>query len=133
MCFFNFMPKMELEDLIKKCSEKIDKKINRYSIDNNNQINLLSKIKTKKEYEVSPNNFLNFTGSKRCFNNIENKQNYKIIFEGEQKVAYIGDGSDLNTKMLNIKSILEREKDIPGEIFINMDLKTGYPTFRQTV
>ena len=64
---------------------------------------------------------------------IENKQNYKIIFEGEQKVAYIGDGSDLNTKMLNIKSILEREKDIPGEIFINMDLKTSYPTFRQTV
>ena len=52
---------------------KIDKKINLYSIDNNNHFNLLSKIKTKKEYEVSKNNFFNYNGLKRCFNNIENK------------------------------------------------------------
>ena len=64
---------------------------------------------------------------------IENKQNYKIIFEGEQKVAYIGDNTDLNTKILCVKSIVDREKGISGEIFVNMDLKTGYPTFRQSV
>ena len=64
---------------------------------------------------------------------IQNKQNYKIIFEGEQKVAYIGNDSDLNTKMLNIKSIIQREQGIPGEIFVNIDLKTNYPTFRQSV
>lgn len=64
---------------------------------------------------------------------IQNSQNYKILFETEQKVAYIGDGSDLNTKILNIKSILERESGIRGEIFVNMDLKTNDATFRQTV
>ena len=64
---------------------------------------------------------------------IENKLNYKIVFETEEKVAYLGDDSDLNTKMLSIKSILDREKDIAGEIFVNMDLKDNYPTFRQSV
>lgn len=64
---------------------------------------------------------------------IANKQNYKIVFESENKVAYFGDSTDINTKILSIKSILEREKDVAGEIFVNMDLKTGYPTFRQSV
>lgn len=64
---------------------------------------------------------------------IQSKQNYKIVFETEQKVAYIGDETDLNTKILNIKSILERESGIRGEIFVNMDLKTNDATFRQTV
>lgn len=64
---------------------------------------------------------------------IQSKQNYKIVFETEQKVAYIGDETDLNTKILNIKSILEKESGIRGEIFVNMDLKTNDATFRQTV
>lgn len=64
---------------------------------------------------------------------IENSQNYKIIFESEQKVAYLGDETDLNTKILSIKSIIEREKGTAGEIFVNMDLKNNYPTFRQSV
>lgn len=64
---------------------------------------------------------------------IENSQNYKIIFESEQKVAYLGDETDLNTKILSIKSIIEREKGTAGEIFVNVDLKNNYPTFRQSV
>ena len=64
---------------------------------------------------------------------MENDKNYRIVFESEQKVAYLGDDTDLNTKILSIKSILEKEKDIAGEIFVNMDLKTNYPTFRQSV
>lgn len=64
---------------------------------------------------------------------IENDKNYKIVFESEQKVAYLGDETDLNTKILSIKSILDKEKDIAGEIFVNMDLKNNYPTFRQSV
>lgn len=64
---------------------------------------------------------------------IENSKNYKIVFESEQKVAYLGDETDLNTKILSIKSILEKEKNVAGEIFVNMDLKKNYPTFRQSV
>lgn len=64
---------------------------------------------------------------------IENSKNYKIVLESEQKVAYLGDETDLNTKILSIKSILEKEKNIAGEIFVNMDLKNNYPTFRQSV
>lgn len=64
---------------------------------------------------------------------IENNQNYKIIFESEQKVAYLGDETDLNTKILSIKAILEKESGTAGEIFVNMDLKNNYPTFRQSV
>ena len=64
---------------------------------------------------------------------MENKQNYKIVFESEQKVANLGDSTDLNTKILSIKSILEREKQVAGEIFVNVDLNTTYPVFRQNV
>lgn len=64
---------------------------------------------------------------------ISNSQNYKIVFETEGKIAYLGDGVDLNTKILHIKKILEKEKGIEGEIFVNIDLNTGYPTFRQKV
>lgn len=64
---------------------------------------------------------------------IQNSKNYKIVFESEQKVAYLGDETDLNTKILSIKSIIEKEKGKAGEIFVNMDLKSNYPTFRQNV
>ena len=64
---------------------------------------------------------------------ISNSQNYKIVFESEGKIAYLGDSLDLNTKILHIKEILEKEKGVEGEIFVNIDLNTGYPTFRQKV
>jgi len=64
---------------------------------------------------------------------IENKNNYKILFETEQKVAYLGDETDLNTKILSIKSIIEKEKGVAGEIFVNSDLKDNNPVFRQNV
>lgn len=64
---------------------------------------------------------------------IENKNNYKILFETEQKVAYLGDETDLNTKILSIKSIIEKEKGIAGQIFVNSDLKDNNPVFRQNV
>ena len=64
---------------------------------------------------------------------IQNNENYKIVFESEKKVAHIGDEVDLNTKILSIKSILEREKDVAGEIFVNGDLKNNNPIFRQNV
>lgn len=64
---------------------------------------------------------------------IENEDNLKLIFETEDKIAYLGDNSNLNTKLLMIKAILEKEEGKPGDIFVNMDLNNEYPIFRQRV
>ena len=64
---------------------------------------------------------------------IEDEENYKIIFETKEKTAYLGDNSNLNTKILTIKVILEKNEGIAGEIFVNMDLNTNYPIFRERV
>lgn len=64
---------------------------------------------------------------------IENQDNVKLIFETEDKIAYIGDSTNLNEKLPMIKAILEKEEGKPGEIFVNMDLNNEYPIFRQRV
>ena len=64
---------------------------------------------------------------------IEDSHNYKLILEQEQKTAYIGDCSMLEERMLWLKQILEEVKEIPGEIFINMNLNTDRPYFRERV
>lgn len=61
-------------------------------------------------------------------------KNYKLILEGEQKTVYIGDGKDLSTRMLYIKTILEKEQGKAGEIFVDMDINSGEPPmFREKV
>lgn len=64
---------------------------------------------------------------------IVNAENIKLIFESEDKVAYLGDSSNMNTKILMIKSIIEKEKGNPGEIFLNFDLNKKNPIFRERV
>lgn len=56
--------------------------------------------------------------------------NFILYFESEGKNAYIGDASDLNTRILWIKTILEDNKGATGKIFVNMDLNTKKPYFR---
>lgn len=62
---------------------------------------------------------------------VSNDRNYTLILEGEQKTVYLGDGSDLNTKMLYLSGILNQTKDLVGEIFLNMDLNTDDAYFRE--
>lgn len=64
---------------------------------------------------------------------ISNAKNYQLIFAGEGKKAYIGDCSILGTRMLFVKTILEKEIGNDGEIFVDMDLNTEYPFFREKV
>lgn len=64
---------------------------------------------------------------------ISDDNNYKVIFENENKVAYIGDCSNLSTRMLYVKAILQQEEGKAGEIFVNIDLNTEYPFFREKV
>ena len=64
---------------------------------------------------------------------IENIQNLKLGLETEDKVAYLGDSSNLVDKIIRVKMILEQEKQNGGEIFVNMDLNKENPIFRQRV
>lgn len=62
--------------------------------------------------------------------NIENKQNYTLILDSEKKAVYLGDASNLSNRMLYLKAILEQEKGVEGEIFINGDLNKQDVYFR---
>ena len=64
---------------------------------------------------------------------IENSQNIKLAFETKNKVAHLGDGSNLVEKIIRVKMILEQEEGNSGEIFVNMDLNKENPIFRQNV
>ena len=64
---------------------------------------------------------------------IENKENIKLIFETKDKVAYLGDNSNLIDKIPLVKKILEENEGKAGEIFVNMDLNKSNPIFRERV
>ncbi len=65
--------------------------------------------------------------------NIEDKQNYALTLETENKVAYLGDGSNLSNKMLYLKVIIEKEKGKEGEIFLNGDINKDKVFFREKI
>ena len=65
--------------------------------------------------------------------NIANKQNYILELKDEKKTVQMGDTSNLSTKMLYIKSILEQNKKIEGEILVNTDLNNKGAIFRKKV
>lgn len=64
---------------------------------------------------------------------ITDSSNYTLYFKTEQKKAYLGDCSNLETRMLYLASILEKERGNPGEIFVNIDLNTDDAFFRESV
>ena len=61
---------------------------------------------------------------------IQSKKDYKLV---EDKTVYLGDCSDLSTQMLYVKEMIQREKGIEGDFFVDMDLNTGNPVFREKV
>ena len=63
--------------------------------------------------------------------NIEDKQNYKLILEGEKKTVYLGDASNLSNRIPHLKVILREEAGVEGEIFINGDLNKQKVYFRK--
>lgn len=65
--------------------------------------------------------------------NIQNKQNYILELKSEKKTVHLGDTSNLSTKMLYIKKVIEKEKKNEGEIFVNTDLNTKGAIFREKV
>lgn len=63
---------------------------------------------------------------------ISNDKNYTLILEAEGKTAYLGDCSELNTRMLYLKDMLVKEKGNSGEIFLNVDLNEQRVRFRES-
>ena len=61
---------------------------------------------------------------------ISDDRNYKILMESEGKTVYLGEGLDLNTRILYLKSILEASTGKNGEIFLNVDLNSENVFFR---
>ena len=64
---------------------------------------------------------------------ISDSDNYTLYLESEKKTAYLGDCSKLETRMLYLVGILEKEKNVEGEIFVNMNLNTDNAFFRESV
>lgn len=65
---------------------------------------------------------------------ITDNDDYKLYFDDDGKVAYVGNIDSINDKMAYIKKILEMESDYEGEIFVNVNLSGGeYPYFREKV
>ena len=65
--------------------------------------------------------------------NIANKQNYILELEDKKKTVQLGDTSNLSTKMLYIKKIIEQNEKIEGEILVNTDLNNKGAIFRKKV
>ncbi|MCI8485736.1 MAG: FtsQ-type POTRA domain-containing protein [Clostridia bacterium] len=66
---------------------------------------------------------------------VEDEYDYKIIMEREQKIAHLGNCSMLEERILWVKTILNEIKDLPGDIFVNMNLNSERiePFFRERV
>lgn len=64
---------------------------------------------------------------------ISNDKNYTIILETEGKTVYLGEATDLNTRMIYLSGILNREKGVSGEIFLDMNLNTEDAYFREKI
>ncbi|MCI9177310.1 MAG: FtsQ-type POTRA domain-containing protein [Clostridia bacterium] len=64
---------------------------------------------------------------------ITDKQDYILELKSEKKTVHIGNNSNLSTKMLYVKKILEEEKGIEGEILVNTDLNNKGAIFRKKI
>ena len=65
--------------------------------------------------------------------NMSNNSNYILTLEKEKKEVYLGDTSNLSTKMLWISEFLEVEKKYEGTIYLNINLNNERPYFREKV
>lgn len=64
---------------------------------------------------------------------ITDDKNYIVYLDSEGKTVYLGDCSNLNTRILYMKAIIKQESGIKGEIFLNIDLDSDYPYFKESV
>ena len=64
--------------------------------------------------------------------NVKNPSEYTVYMEEKAKTIHLGNNSNLGTKILYVKAILEAENGVEGDIFVNGDLINGFqPFFRK--
>lgn len=64
---------------------------------------------------------------------ISDKSNFVLYMDTEGKSVRLGDINDISTKMLHIKTILEKEVGIEGEIVVNTVSEDGKSRFIQKI
>ena len=64
---------------------------------------------------------------------ITDKKNYTLLLEEEKKTVYLGDASNINTRILYLKEILEIEKDKEMLVFLNVDVNNQKVYTREKV
>ncbi len=65
---------------------------------------------------------------------ITDKNEINIYIEEEKKTIYLGDETNLNNKVLWVQAIMNDNKGIEGEIYVNGDLNNNFrPRFKQKV
>lgn len=101
------------------------KKGNRLMSDDLKKLDMVNRI-----YEVANNNDILSLISKI---DLSDSDNYTLYIESEKKIVYLGNCSDLNTRILYVKAILEQESGIEGEIFVNVDLNEDNVFFREKI
>ena len=72
----------------------------------------------------------------QVINNIDitDKNEYKLYVEQEKKTIYLGDKSNMNNKILWVQAIMNDNKDLEGEIYVDGDLNDNFrPRFKQKV
>ncbi|MBO5478510.1 MAG: FtsQ-type POTRA domain-containing protein [Clostridia bacterium] len=62
---------------------------------------------------------------------ILNKQDYILHMDEEKKIVHLGDASNLSSRMLYLKAVLDDTHGLEGEIFVNGDLVKEKAFFRQ--
>lgn len=103
------------------------------------EIKVGNRINDKDLYRINILNLIINSASNYSIDNklsaidISDEKNYKIYCEEDHKTIYFGNESNIDTKILYIKAILDKEKEYEGEIFVNMDLNKKNPYFKQKV
>lgn len=64
---------------------------------------------------------------------ISDRSNYILSMPKEKKTIYLGDTTNLSTKILWIDKFLDEEKKNEGTIYLNVNLNTERPYFREKV
>ena len=98
---------------------------NRINIEDLKKMNMVIKI-----FETASSNQIGNLITKIDISDVEN---YTLILETEGKIVYLGDCSELNTRILYLKEILVQEQGISGELFLNEDLNEQKVHFKPSI